>query len=97
MEDKIEVQNINAPHHVVRVDAAKYQAMKEALLAVLPAQEPGMAVKDALSALRPNLPQDLFPEGKTSGWWQKCVQLDLEAKGIVKRLPTKPMTIMKTE
>ncbi|MBO6676034.1 MAG: hypothetical protein JJ908_13255 [Rhizobiales bacterium] len=95
MSEKIAVENVNVPGHVTNVDAAKYHAMKEALLAVLPAEEPGMVVKDALTALKPNLPQDLFPEGKTSGWWQKCVQLDLEAKGLVRRLPTKPMRLIK--
>ncbi|MFK7793153.1 MAG: hypothetical protein AB8B88_10850 [Devosiaceae bacterium] len=96
MTEKIEVHNVNVPGHVTNVDAAKYHAMKDALLAVLPSEEPGMVVKDALAALKSNLPQDLFPQGKTSGWWQKCVQLDLEAKGVIKRLPTKPMRILKT-
>jgi hypothetical protein len=95
MADKVEVHNVNVPGHVTNVDAAKYHAMRGALLAVLPTQEPGMVVKDALAALKPKLPQDLFPEGKTSGWWQKTVQLDLEAKGLVKRLPTKPMRLIK--
>lgn len=95
MSEKIDVQNINHPALVERVDAAKYHAMREALLVVLPAEEPGMVVKDALAALKPRLPNDLFPEGKTSGWWLKCVQLDLEAKGVIKRLPTKPMRLLK--
>ena len=94
-DDKIEVQNVNAPHHVTRVDRAKYEAMRAALLDVLPTGAPGMTVKDALAALKPALPDDLFPGGKTSGWWQKCVQLDLEAKGIVGREETKPMQIHK--
>jgi hypothetical protein len=95
MSDMIEVENINVPGSVTNVNAAKYHAMKAALLAVLPSEEPGLAVKDALAALKPHLPQDLFPHGKTSGWWLKCVQLDLEAKGLVKRLPTKPMRLVK--
>jgi hypothetical protein len=41
--------------------------------------------------VKPRLPDDLFPGGKTSGWWLKCVQLDLEAKGIVARHKTKPL------
>jgi hypothetical protein len=39
----------------------------------------------------PHLPDDLFPEGATVGWWAKTVQLDLEAKGIVIRKATKPL------
>ena len=94
MEDsKIEVENINVPGHVTRVDRAKYEAMRDALLSALPDEDPGMTVKDVLAVLKPQLPEDLFPGGKTSGWWQKCVQLDLEAKGRVARSPTKPMRI----
>jgi hypothetical protein len=61
MSDKVAVENVNVPGHVTNVDAAKYHAMKDALLAVLPAEEPGMVVKDALVALKPKLPQDFFP------------------------------------
>ena len=93
MSDKIEVRNINAPDHVTNVDAAKYNAMKSALMDVLPEGTPGMTVADAKEALRPALPDDLFPGGKTSGWWLKCVQLDLEFKGEIAREATKPMRI----
>ena len=41
-DDKIEVRNINAPHHVTRVDRAKYEAMKAALMDVLPGKAPGI-------------------------------------------------------
>jgi hypothetical protein len=44
-------------------------------------------VADAKEALLPRLPDFLFPQGKTAGWWLKAVQLDLEAKGVVKRAP----------
>lgn len=91
--EKIEVENINVPGHVVRVNRAKYNAMQTALLAVLPKGAPGITVKEAMAALKPTLPHDLFPEGATSGWWQKTVQLDLEAKGIVTREQTKPLRI----
>ena len=92
-DEKIEVENVNVPGHVTRVNKAKYEAMKFALLAVLPAGAPGVTVAQAKEVLIPNLPDDLFPGGKTSGWWLKCVQLDLEAKGIVGREATKPMQI----
>ena len=54
---------------------------------------PGRCVAGALAALRAHLAEDLFPGGAKSGWWQKSVQLDLEAKGIVARASTKPMRI----
>ncbi len=92
-DDKIEVENINTPGKVTRVDRAKYVAMKTALLAVLPLGAPGLTVATAKDALKPALPDDLFPGGATSGWWLKCVQLDLEAKGIIAREDTKPLRI----
>ncbi len=91
MSDKIEVENINTPGRVTRVDAAKYSAMKAAMLATLPKAAPGMTAAESKEAAKPHLPEDLFPGGATSGWWQKCVQLDLEAKGVVVREPTKPL------
>lgn len=91
MSEKIEVENINSPGRVTRVDVAKYTAMKAAMLATLPTSSPGMTATESKEAAKPHLPEDLFPGGATSGWWQKCVQLDLEAKGLVVREPTKPL------
>ena len=90
--DKVEVQNVNVPGHVTRVDAAKYHANRDLMLKVLPLGPPGMTAAQIKDAMRPDLPEDLFPQGKTLGWWQKTVQLDLEAKGLVARAKTKPLT-----
>ncbi len=92
-DDKIEVENINTPGRTTRVNRAKYEAMRVALLSVLGKEAPGHTVKEALAALKPGLPEDLYPGGATSGWWQKSVQLDLEAKGVIKRSDTKPLRI----
>ena len=89
--DKIEVENVNTPGRVERVDAAKYTAMKAAMMQVLPQAAPGMTAKEVVAAVKPHLPEDLFPGGATAGWWQKTVQLDLEAKGVVAREATKPL------
>ncbi len=89
MSDKIEVENVNVPGHVTRVDAAKYRAMKDAMLAVMSADP--MTAADIKAAARAHLPGDLFPGGATSGWWVKTVQLDLEAKGVLTRHATKPL------
>ena len=80
MSDKIEVENVGQPGKTYRVDAAKYGAMRKAVLKVLPAKGPGMEVADVIAAVKPHLPDDLFPGGDKAGWWVKSVQLDLEAK-----------------
>lgn len=92
MSDKIEVENVNTPGKTTRVDAVKYEAMREAMLAVLRDGGRAMTAAEILDHVRARLPADLFPGGKTSGWWMKCVQLDLEAKGVVQRHQTKPLT-----
>jgi hypothetical protein len=92
-DDKIEIENFISPGRTERVNRAKYQAMRDALMAVLPDTAPGLKVPDAKAALLPLLPDALFPAGATAGWWLKAVQLDLEAKGIIKRAPSKPVQL----
>lgn len=91
--EKVEMQNIKSPGHVVRVDKRKYEAMKTALLAVMPKTEPGLTVAELKQELLPLLPEDLFPGGDKAGWWLKGVQLDLEAKAIIVRENTKPLRL----
>ena len=93
MSDKITVQNVGQPGKTYSVDAAKYAAMRAAVLAVTPAAPPGIAVAAVIEAVKPRLPDALFPGGDTAGWWVKCVQLDLEAKGLLRRAPSSPVRL----
>ena len=90
--DKVAVENVNHPGQTSWVDAAKYAAMKSALLAALPASPPGLTQQEMLAAVVGRLPEDPFPGGAKAGWWAKTVQLDLEAKGLVARTDSKPLT-----
>ena len=83
--DRVSIENANSPGRVVRVDAAKYEAMKAAILAVLPPASSGLTVAELKQRVLPRLPENLFPGGAKAGWWMKCVQLDLEAKGVIAR------------
>lgn len=91
--EKIEIENINVPGRTERVDRTKYLAMREALLAALPDKAPGLTVAQAQEALLPFLSETDFPERQKAGWWMKAVQLDLEAKGIIKRAPQRPVQL----
>lgn len=91
--DKIEVLSATSPGHVVRLDRAKFEAMRDALLAVLPAEAPGLTVAAAKQRLLPLLPQDLYPGGDKAGWWLKAVQLDQEARGIIARATGSPVRL----
>ena len=94
--DRIEVRNISSPHHITHVDRAKYMAMHDALLAVLPTEPPGMTPAQAQTALLPQLDPTLFPGGSKAGWWMKCVQLDLEFKGVIARAAKPPVRLYRT-
>ncbi len=89
--DKIEVENVNVPGSVTRVDAVKYAEMRRALLKLLPRKSPGMMQNEVTGAVKPLLNDTSFPDRKTAGWWFKCVQLNLEAKGKLTREQTKPL------
>jgi hypothetical protein len=88
---RITVENVNVPGYKTRVNATMYQAMKQAMLKVLPDDEPGLTQAEILEAVVSHLPEDLFPGGAKAGWWAKTVQLDLEAKGRLVRELTKPL------
>jgi hypothetical protein len=90
-DERITVENVNVPGKTSRVNAAKYEAMKQAMFRVLPKEAPGLTQVEVREAVIPHLPEDLYPGGSTAGWWAKTVQLDLEAKGIVIREATKPL------
>ena len=93
--EKIEVHNVKSPHHVTRVDKAKYTAVRDVVLRHMPQSEPGKTPTELIAAIKPELPQDMFPGGEKAGWWFKCVQLDLEAKGVLKRAAKPPVRLWK--
>ena len=85
MTDKIKVLNVGQPGKTYRVDRAKYDEMRQVMLAILPTAAPGIPVAEVNELVRPRLSDALFPGGETCGWWVKCVHLDLEAKGVIAR------------
>lgn len=91
MTDMIEVENVNTPGKVTRVNAAKYKDMLQAFENALPKASPGVTQSEMVDVVKPHLSADLFPEGKTCRWWAKTVQLDLEAKGKLVREAVKPL------
>jgi hypothetical protein len=78
--EKIEIENVNHPGHVTRVDSDMYEAMKRAFLTVLPKTSPGLTEAEIRERVIAHPPEELFPQGAKAGWWTKGVQLDLDAK-----------------
>lgn len=87
---KVQVGTPNVPGHTNNLDAAKYNAMKDLLLAVIPRKAPGITQGEMFDAVRAQASGNQFP-GSTHRWWAKSVQLDLESKGVLVREPTTPL------
>jgi len=82
---KVIIHNVNVPGWQGKVDAAKYEAMKTAVLQILPRQAPGLTQTEMRNKVVFHLPEHLFPGGEKADWWSKCVQLDLEYDGVIER------------
>ena len=92
MSEKIEIENINVPGKVSRVEKTKYEEIKRCLMSVLPEQAPGLSHSQIVEACKSEASDTLFPNGEKLGWWTKTVQLDLEAKSALKRHTGKPLS-----
>ncbi|MEM6304233.1 MAG: hypothetical protein AAF744_05900 [Pseudomonadota bacterium] len=90
-QETVEVRNVNHPDVRGRVNADKYEAMKAAVFTAL-ADGLRLTQSELREAVKPHLPEELYPGGKTAGWWVKTVQLDLEARGQMGRTASKPLT-----
>ncbi len=65
---------------------ATYEAYRAALLQVIPAAEAGIPFADLSQAVTPHLAQELL-DTTSPGWWVTTVKLDLEARGVIERIP----------
>lgn len=88
----VQASNVNHPEYKENLKEEKYTVIREAILAVLPDQGSGMAfpqleekVTGYLTAR--NVPMTLFPKPGSVRWYTKAVQLDLEAREIIERVP----------
>lgn len=92
----IEARNVNHPKHRENLKAEKYNLIREAMLAALPAHDSGEAMtfdelehKVAAYLKSKDVPGELFPRPGSVRWYTKTVQLDLEARGEIERLPNR--------
>ncbi len=91
--ERVPVVNVNTGR-TTQVEGEKYRAMRSAVLECLPTSAEGLTVAELKALVLPRLPQVVFPGGEKAGWWLKCVQLDLEAKGLIRRVPgSKPLRL----
>lgn len=88
----IKAQNVNHPGYTENLNQEKYTLVREAILTSLPANGDSLKFNDLLEKVdtllkEKQVPQHLFPKPGSVGWYTKTVQLDLEARGEIERVP----------
>lgn len=100
----IKAKNVNHPGYQENLKEEKYNIIRKAMLTHLPdSSSDGMLftqLEEKVTAhlAENNVPKELFPKPGSVRWYCKSVQLDLEARGIIERLPKKsPIRLRKTD
>ena len=77
----------------VNIDRDKYDEMKRAILKVVGRGKQGLSFTDMSRLVKPLLSKPVYGKAST-GWYCVTVKLDLEARGILERVPkTSPQLI----
>lgn len=86
--EMIEALHPDPTKNGTRVTKTTYEAYREALLKVIPRSEEGIPFMELSQAVQPHLTPELL-EKTSPGWWTTTVKLDLEARGMIERVPGK--------
>ena len=71
----------------VRIVRAKYSAMRRAILKVTPNHAPGVRFAALRELVPAHLPTSIFGPEDSVSWYVTTVKLDLEARGLIERVP----------
>ncbi len=69
----------------VNIERAKYDAMRAALLAALPADEHGISLAEAEERVERTIDRDVFTPDVSVVWYLVTVKQDLEARGELEK------------
>jgi len=83
----VKTRNVNKGSGGFAVTPEKYEPIRQAILASVPAREPGVTFRELVASVAAQVPRALFPKKGSLSWYTKVVQLDLEARGQLKRIP----------
>jgi len=81
--------NITAGANGFRVTKVKYDCIREAMLANLPTTPDGLPFNELVARVRRKVAdrKELFPKSGSVMWYTKVVQLDLEKRRLIERVP----------
>ena len=85
-EERVEALHPDPKKKGTTISREMYEAVREAILAAVPGEEPGLRFMDLSREVELRAPKGLF-ENASVGWYTTTVKLDLEARGLIKRVP----------
>ena len=83
----MKTKNVNKGTGGFAVTPEKYEPIRKAILASVPRNKEGVSLKELVASVTGRVPIELFPKRGSVSWYTKVVQLDLEAKGLLERIP----------
>ncbi len=86
-QGRVYAEHPDAQKSGTNVDGAKYAAVRAAMLKAIPRAKEGVAFKELPELVLDRLPEGEIPGGGSIMWWTTTVKLDLEARGLIERVP----------
>lgn len=83
----IRTLNVNPGVGGANVNKERYEAVRKAILKAVPKSKEGIAFVDLPKAVGRHLPGGKIPGGGSIPWYVTTVKLDLEARGLIHRIP----------
>lgn len=94
--EKITLKNVNPGVGNTNMAREKYEIYKKAILAAVPAAEDGITFKELPKRVKELLPKAKLSELGSVTWHVTSVKLDLEARGLIRRIPgAKPQRLIR--
>ena len=90
-DNGVHLRNPDPAKKTARMDGDLYAVARRTVLAIVPAEEPGITLDDYLAEMTARLPQaNGWDRSLSSGWYAMAMKLDLEARGELKRVNRRP-------
>ena len=95
-EERVDALHPDPKKKGTRISREMYEAVREAILDAVPADEPGLRFGDLSKEVEERAPRHVFENASVS-WYATTVKLDLEARGLISRVPgVSPQRLVRT-
>ncbi len=92
--ERIQLWNANTGREDVKIDRAKYEAVRRAILKAMPRKGSTISFKELPVAVEMALPDGQIPGGGSVMWYVTTVKLHMEYEGEIERVEgAKPQVI----